>query len=397
MIENEHEATLLRLMQGEGAVLAVQDTTGLNYSGRRVEGLGVLEDNRTSGYFAHTTLAVSTNGVPQGILHQQVWSRPRNNKLKDEGHKRLPIEEKESNKWLVGLKNSLDERLQRDMITVCDREGDVYELFQTAHTHEAQFIVRAVRDRRTQPGELLETAIAKTAVAGRMTVAIARRPQEETQAVTLALRFTTLTLLPPMNRPQTPDFMPLTPQTVQVVEALEIEPPDAKPAIRWLLLTNCEVSTLQQAQTILRYYSYRWLVERFHFVLKSGLSIEDSQLERLPALHNFLALCSGVAWRLLWMIYQARLTPDVSCEELFAPPEWQALHAYMTHSTQPPPQPPSLRQTVRWIGKLGGFLGRKHDGEPGVKVLWRGLSRLQDIVDTWKLFQSLPLKDVGNG
>src|SRR5262249_14952040 len=146
------------------------------------------------------------------------------------------------------------------------------------------------------------------------------------------------------------------------------------------LLSNLPVGNPDEAQTILRYYSYRWLVERFHYVLKSGCAFEQSQLSTFAALSNHLALCSGVAWQLLWLTYQARRTPDASCEVALAPVAWQALTAFVRRSAQPDPSPPSLRTAVRAIAQLGGFLARKGDGEPGPKVLWRGLARLDDIV-----------------
>ena len=122
--------------------------------------------------------------------------------------------------------------------------------------------------------------------------------------------------------------------------------------------------------------------------------LRTAQLRTLEALTRLLALSSAVAWRILWMTYQARQTPDAPCTLALTNPEWQALTAYMTHSPSPPPQPPSLRQAMRWIGQLGGFIGRKRDGEPGVKVLWRGWQTFQPIVSAWLIFHPLP--DVGN-
>lgn len=391
MIDLERQTTYERLQTGgEEPLLAVQDSTALNFSGRRVAGLGVLENNQTAGFFAHTTLAVSTQGVPIGLLDQQVWSRPHNPKRKAGAHKKLPIQDKESNKWLLSVENSLKTSIKRQVITVCDREGDIFELFQLAQEAGVDFIVRAVRNRCLEAGGKLYELLEQTEVADHFTLEIPRRPNEQARLVTMALRYATVTLSPPQNRPKGQAFMPLTPQTVHVIEAVEVNPPEDKTPVRWILLTNLDLSSADDARRILRYYSYRWLIERFHFVLKSGLGFEASQLESLHALHNWLGLCSSIAWRLLWMTYQARLTPEVSCEHIFKPDEWQALTVYITKNPHLPPQPPTLYQMTRWIGKLGGFIGRKSDGEPGVKVLWRGLVRLQDIVDTWRIFHQPP-------
>jgi hypothetical protein len=391
MMGLERQATYERLQtSGQEPIFAVQDSTALNFSGRRVVGLGVLENNQTSGFFAHTTLAVSAQGVPIGLLDQQVWSRRHNPNPKDEAHKSLPIQDKESYKWLQSVKNSLKTESKCPIITICDREGDIFELFQLADDEDVHFIVRAVRNRRLEEGGKLYEVLEQTEVAEYFTLAIPRRPQEKAHSVTMALRYATVTLLPPKSRAKGDDFMPLTPQTIQVIEAVEVNPPADKTPIGWILLTDLQVQSPDDARRILLYYSYRWLVERFHFVLKSGLGIEDSQLESLHALHNWLGLCSSVAWRLLWMTYQARITPEASCEQIFEPDEWQALAVYMTKNPHLPSKPPTLYQMTCWIAQLGGFIGRKSDGEPGVKVLWRGLIRLQDIVDTWRIFQQPP-------
>ena len=363
-------------------MLAVQDTTSFNFSGRHIDGLGVLDDNRTHGFFAHTTLQVSSDGVPLALIDQQVWTRPRSRQAKDEAHKQLPIDQKESYKWLLGLEQSVQSAPEQQIITVCDREADIYELFASAQRQAASFIVRVVRNRRTAKGELLEQAVAQSEQVSRFTLAYRRRPQAEVESVHMTLRAATVTLVPP-NRPASARFMPLPPLELQVVEAVEETPPAGEKALRWLLLTNLPVNDDEQAHTILRYYSYRWLVERFHYVLKSGCHFEQSQLTSLAALTNQLALCSSVAWKLLWLIHQARLTPEVSCETMLAPAAWQALTAFLSRSPHPAPTPPTLREAVRGIARLGGFLARTSDGEPGVKVLWRGLARLDDLVTLW--------------
>jgi len=155
--------------------------------------------------------------------------------------------------------------------------------------------------------------------------------------------------------------------------------------LRWLLWTTLPVTTWDEALAVVQAYERRWLIERYHFVLKSGCGIEQLQLETAERLERALAVCCIVAWRLLWLTYQARETPDVPCTEVFARHEWQALVCTMHGTPVPPAQPPSLREAVRMVAQLGGFLARKGDGEPGVKTIWRGLIRLNDIAATWVL------------
>jgi hypothetical protein len=149
---------------------------------------------------------------------------------------------------------------------------------------------------------------------------------------------------------------------------------------------------VEEALRHVRWYALRWLIERYHFVLKSGCQIETSQLHTLQRLERLLALCSAVAVRLLWMTYSARVYPQAPCTVAFSTVEWQVLYRQQRKTAIVPAEPPSLHQAVRWLALLGGFMGRTGDGQPGVKVLWRGLTRLQDIVTGFLL----AAPDVGN-
>ncbi|MFO1433662.1 MAG: IS4 family transposase [Candidatus Competibacteraceae bacterium] len=120
--------------------------------------------------------------------------------------------------------------------------------------------------------------------------------------------------------------------------------------------------------------------------MKSGCRIEDRQLETAARLERYLAIDRVVAWRVLGLTFQSRDTPEMSCEAFLDRDDWQALACYRNHPVTPPPQPPTLKQAARWIAQLGGVLGRKGDGDPGVTVMWRGLQRLYDLVAMWRLF-----------
>jgi hypothetical protein len=395
LIKIEQQKTWQRIEQAGGDVLlAVQDTTSFNFASRKaLTGLGVLEDNKTPGFFAHTTLALSEDGVPFGVLEQQVWSRAKNTNRDREAHKALPITEKESFKWLQGL-HSLPECPQQ-VITICDREADIYELFQEAHNRDLAFIVRASRNRRLEDAPLLREHLRGLSAVSTYRLTVHRQVNQDEREAVLELRYATITLLPP-HRQLSAQVMALQPLDLQVVEVREVDaPPDVEEPVHWILLTNLPVNTPDDAHSMVQLYTYRWVVERFHFVLKSGgCDFEQSQLRTVEALHRLLGLCSGVAWRLLWLTYQARQTPDAPCTVALSEPEWQALTAFTNKSRFPATSPPTLRQAVRAIAQLGGFIGRKSDGEPGVKTLWRGWQRLQDISATWSLFH--PPLDVGN-
>lgn len=157
----------------------------------------------------------------------------------------------------------------------------------------------------------------------------------------------------------------------------------------WLLLTTLAVSCFEDVVECLRWYSYRWLIERYHFVLKSGCRLEQLQLETGERIQRALATYTIVAWRFLWITYLARYHPETPADTVLATHEWQALYCTIHKTSTPPVSPPSLNTCVRWISQLGGFLARKGDGEPGVKTIWQGLRRLHDIAQTWPLLSPI--------
>jgi hypothetical protein len=393
-----HEAIIEELrgetqgrMHGLKRVLLVQDTTSLDYSGHQAtEGLGPLENKWMKGVFVHSTLSVSEGGLPLGVLGQQVWSRDAASLGKRAKRHETAFEDKESYKWVAGLEQARQEGHWTEAVTVCDREAHIYEFLAATLDRGLEYVVRASSQRSfTLDGEDVYTAIQFAPVSGHYALEVKRRPDREARLTTIQVRFGSLTLRRPKRATGERETI-----TLQVIDAVEPQPPAAEKPIHWVLLTSLPVNDLPQAREVIRYYTYRWLIERFHYTLKSGCRIEASQLRTADRLDRLLAVYSAVAWHLLWLTYQARLTPDAPCTTVLTPSEWQALYAFIHHSARLPKAPPPLRQAARWIAQLGGFLGRKADGDPGVKVLWRGWSRLQDIVNTWSIFH--PLQDVGN-
>ncbi len=393
ILDGHRQACLDRVAQEE-LVLVLQDTTSLDYTHHpQTQGLGPLENPDCQGMLAHSALAVSEAGVPLGLLDQQIWTRDPEEVGQRHQRKKRPIEEKESFKWLKGLRASLKGLpAQVCLITVADREADIFDFFLDAETHKTQVLVRAAWNRRlTDPPGYLWDEVARTPVRGRFIVEVGRAQDRKPREATVVVRFTPVAVRPPRHRLHEPSLHPLP---LYAIEVREEDPPSEVEPLHWLLLTNRPVESFEEAQRCVRWYGLRWLVERYHFVLKSGCQIEERQLETADRLERCLGVYAIVAWRLLWLTYQARVTPEAPCTVALETHEWQALYCYIHGTPIPPAEPPSLNQAVRWIAQLGGFLGRKHDNEPGVKVLWRGWQRLHDIAETWLLIHPPP--DVGN-
>jgi hypothetical protein len=377
--------------QGDEVVLLLQDSSSFDFSHHpETTGMGPLDNQYMSGFWTHNTLAASPDGVPLGIWDQQVWVRDVTaTGQRHQRHKR-PFEEKESYKWVLGLAELKAATGVTQVVTVGDREAHIYEFFDAVVKAEAHFLVRASQGRSfTEDGVAVLAEVADWPVQDTYTLALTRHPGRPARDAQVELRYGTLTLSQPHRAATGRETL-----TVQVVEVIEPDPPPGQTAVHWLLLTSWPVRTLAQAQQMVEWYTYRWLIERFHYVLKSGCKLEDRQLQTQARLERLLAVFNLVAWRLLWLTYQARQTPAVSCLVALTEEEARVLYAHHHQTTRVPDTLPTLLEATRWIAQLGGFLGRKGDGEPGVKVLWRGWMRLQDKLDTWRLFH--PPQDVGN-
>ena len=152
-----------------------------------------------------------------------------------------------------------------------------------------------------------------------------------------------------------------------------------------MLLTNLTIETFEQAYEKVQWYCLRWRIEMYHKVLKSGFHIEHCRLGEAQRLIRYVTVMSIIAWRLVMLTLLARTSPEAPCTTLLTENAWKVLYYTVKRTTALPPQTPSLREAVIWIARLGGFLARKHDGQPGTIPLWRGWKRLTDLTQGWLL------------
>ena len=170
---------------------------------------------------------------------------------------------------------------------------------------------------------------------------------------------------------------------------IEPNPSDDITPLNWLLLTNVEVSNFSEVLQRIEWYTQCWHIEIYFKVLKSSTKVEQARFQIKDRLLRYIALLSVIAWRLYWMTLLNRHLLEGDCTQVVTENEWRALYA-LTHKIRMfPKKTPTVAQVVLWIAKLGGFLGRKSDGPPGVTVLWRGWQRLMDISNTFALFDEL--------
>jgi hypothetical protein len=259
-----------------------------------------------------------------------------------------------------------------------DREGDIHEVFAKVLELRHGAIIRRYRNRAVDEwpldaDQLIRTVPALTRLKLKLPAGHGRK--ERTAVVELRSKAMTLDPNNHVERQRRP--LRLT-----MVEVREVSPPpDGEEAIHWLLWTNEPAQTKKQILAVVRAYALRWRIEDFHLVWKQGCRVEQLQLETRARLEKALVLYAGVAVRILHLRDLARREPNAPCTEVLTADEWQALYTHVQGTAPTAATPlPTIEQVTKWIGRLGGHLGRKRDGMPGVRTLWRGWRDLTILV-----------------
>ena len=388
-------------------LLHVQDTTELDYTGRELKGTGPLSELTRRGFFAHSEYLLQEDGLPLGLSHSTIYARAdEEHKQQSERRHQLPIEEKESYRWLEGYRRACELRglfPNRLVISMSDREGDIYEGFEEYFQRKergepfAHWIIRCNQDRNIipQPEDQavhshIKAAVAAAPVLG--TTILKVRFKEQCKKVKgnrqwtvrsgrkaeLQIRACQVELKPPWR----PGAQKLTPLKIWVVLAKEIDLPAGEEPIEWILLTSLSARTFKKALQILKLYTRRWQIEVFHKILKSGCRVEKSQLKDSERLLPRVALQMVIAWRIHYVTLLGRACPDLPCGAVFQECEWKPLVVIFCSQAHQPEEP-SLAQMIQWLGRLGGHLGRKGDGPPGPQSISKGMLRMLDFALLW--------------
>jgi hypothetical protein len=398
-----HIAQTKDRMAAQKTVLLVQDTTEVDLTRPQqpVKGAGELDGARR-GILLHEVQAFAPDGTPLGTAWAEELNRTEGVSHataaeKREERKQKPIEEKESFRWLTGLREAREiaqELPTVQCVCVADSESDIYEVFaEPRGEYPVDWLIRACQDRaiNDEAGQrlrdralaapvlyevelLVRGRTAKTAAEDR-----ARRQSRETRRATVEVRAVKVTL----RAPSRPDRK-LPPVTVNVVLVREPNPPAGETPVEWILVTTLAIGTPEQVRTIVEYYCVRWSIEILFRTLKSGCRIERRRLEDIDRVLPCVGLYLIVAWRVLFVCRMGRSCPDVDCEAIFEPSEWKAVWVAVKRR-QPPNKPPRLVEMVHLIASLGGYIERPHS-EPGTQTLWIGLQRMYDLAWAWDAF-----------
>jgi hypothetical protein len=364
-------------------LLVIHDSSTISYNDLQAEGLGYIDNAAGKGVFCHSSIAATVTGMPVGLLNQLIWSRESSELGKSANRKQKSFEEKESYKWYQGIEpvnQVLGEEIVK--IHIGDRDADIYELFFNAPDEKAELLIRARHNRKTAAGSELWQHIGKQKVAVEEEIIIPDRTGKRKKKVWVEVRYKEVEILCPAHKGKMYESVVLT--------AIEIrQKGNSKEGIHWKLLTTLTITNAEEAKQCMRWYSYRWLIERFHYVLKSGCGIEALQLKKADSLMKAVAVYSIAAFNIMQLTYQSRQTPDVSCEIVLTRRQWEALYMLKFKTNKLPKQPPTLQEATRWLAQMGGYLGRKSDGPPGLKTVWLGYESLLQAVALYEVIKNL--------
>jgi transcriptional regulator len=379
-----HIQQTIRRMASEKVVIAASDTTFFDYDGlTECEGLSYIGKNKNSEYYGipiHTTIAFTEEGIPLGLIDVQHDFRGGEKKEKEvKKESSIPIEEKESFRWIQAYRKTEEIAQQLSdtkVVFVCDREGDIYELFEEHKKsgNKTHLLVRSSSDRKLEEfEESLSDHLASLPVSMEVEVQVPKKNKQKQRTAKCELKYTKLTLKPPQKN----DGKAHHPIDITFVLLKEINAPKGVEPIEWRLITTVEVKSDKMALKAVTWYKKRWGIEEWHRIIKSGCKAEERYLESADALKAALAFDLVIAWRVLMLTKLGRETPDLPCEIFFDKSEWEVLcNVYNDEKIK---KAPTLSHMILAIAIIGGYKNRKSDGPPGAQNIWRGLMRLHDI------------------
>ncbi|WP_441295166.1 IS4 family transposase [Massilia glaciei] len=356
------EQTQIRMTK-HPVVLCIQDSTELNYNGQQITGLGPLSYESQRGMYLHPTYAVTPERLPLGVVDAWMWAREQ----RDADGVRPGM--KESIRWPEGYARVAEMAAEMPgtrLVYVADREADMIELMKCAHDAgtPADWLVRAKTNRALPDGGKLWSTTTAGEPLGEITFMMGPRGTQKGRKVRQQLWAKEVDL--PAGRATT--------VKATCIIAREIDTPVGSEAVEWRLLTNRSATTLDEVVELVEWYCARWEIEIYFHVLKNGCKVETMQLGHIEKIERALALFMVVAWRIAFLMRLGRTCPDLDARNFFDPDEIRG--AYLL-TKQPKPDSPTLNEMVRMVARVGGFLGRKSDGEPGVKTIWQGLQEVR--------------------
>lgn len=304
----------------------------------------------------------------------------------------LPIEEKESFRWIESFRKAVDvakECEQTQIIYITDREADIIELIEEAIEEKkkgksADIIIRAQHDRQldekdlngtvNKPYKKLIKTLTESESIGELKFSI---PGPLGRPVTQQLKAKSFTFRTKKKN------SPLRKVSINVVMAIEEGVPDG---LCWIFLTTLAIDSFEDIVKVVDCYLCRWEIEIFFKVLKSGCKVEERYLSSIDRMEVILALFCVISWRIMYAMMLGRICPQIPCDHVFSQAEWKSVYKVLYSKAQLPDEPPTLNTFIKMIAILGGYVEGKKAGPPGIKVIWKGMSRMVDFAIAWEAF-----------
>lgn len=374
-------------------LLSLSDTTSLNYTTRKTQkDSGYISSNNAQGFFLHANIVVTPDRLHLGIGSQKIWAREKE-KPGRSLREYKPFIEKESYRWLEAYRDSckLAENCQASQVVhITDREGDIFEIFaeyesQLKHGIAAEYIVRSNHNRTVYcQGKSSSTLIEELEGArkiGEISFEIINRDNNTIRRVRQSVQGISVEIKSRYGA-DTPNIK----TSLNAIYLKEIDHPEGEKPVIWCLLTSLSINSLEDIMKVVNYYLCRWEIEVFFKTYKSGCKVEEKSLRSAERLYPLFSFFLIVAWRINFLLHMSRVNPNLSCDVFFEESEWKAGYVAATRDRTPPSTPPTMKEMMGYIGKLGGHLGRKNDPYPGVKAIWTGICKLTNYADAWDLF-----------
>jgi hypothetical protein len=389
-----HIAATKGRMRVQPVALIVQDTTELDYTDHPPQDARCLNSEQRFGLYEHLHLAVTPDKLPLGVVGVEFFDRAPESLGKTRERATLPIQEKESFRWLKGYRLACAlaaECPDTQIVSVADREGDLYDIFVEAQEQSgprAEYLIRAKEHRCTQEHDLeagpavykkVCDEVSCSEIRATRTIELRQTPKRAARQAYLEIRAMQVVVKPPHARSHLPSV------TYNVVLAEEVGGPGDGTDLRWLLITTLPITTPEDILRVLDYYVARWIVEVFFRMLKTGCQVEKIQLETTARLKRCLAFYQIIAWRVLFLTYLNRSSPDLPCTAVFHESEWKSVWRVVKKKPLPR-QPPSLSQFMRLLLQLGGYNNRATEAAAGPQPLWVGIRRMIDFATAWLTF-----------
>jgi hypothetical protein len=395
VIQGPHWQQTREEMGNHPLVLILHDTSEMDYTGHTaLQGIGPIGDGQGRGFLQHNSLAV----VPApkqvlGLAYQQLHIRKE--APKKEHTSKRKRRDRESQLWLHGIEATGRPPQGCRWVDVGDRGADIYEAMVASQAQGHDFLFRLTQNRQVwatperEEWTKLRDHARSLASQGRDIVDIPGRGGRAARQAEVELAAAPVWIPAPSGTRQRA-AQPVV--AAWVVRIWEANPPAGVEPLEWILITSVPTQTIAELRERRDWYACRWMVEVYHDIEKNGCSEEDRRFETAARMEACLAILSVVAVRIFQLRTALECQPDEAAEQVATQEEIQVLRSFLKHKSGPL----SVKEFVRGVASLGGFLGRKHDGNPGVKTLWRGYQRLQDLLLGYQFRERLRGKDVGN-